>query len=173
MVGGVFMPFQMTSLQAPEGTYGHYIQIEPFIDKYLKSALKEVIKETSYNGIFSVDMLVGNDNKNYFLEINFRHSAFSYACNYGGINLIKEWAMATINGGIDENALYEKRLLQPYKAIAEFDDFRQCLFFKTKSPIMWLKNVLSADVHFYYNPKDIKPFFASIFHHIRIKLSKT
>lgn len=167
--GQAYMPFKMISLRAPEGSYGHYIQIEPFDDIFLKNALKKVIVETSYSGIFSVDMLVDKDNKSYFLEINFRHSAFSYACNHGGINLIKEWALATINGYVDENMLNKKRLTHSYKAIAEANDLLQYVFSKKICIVKWFKDVLCADVHFYYNRTDKKPFFASIIHYIRNK----
>lgn len=153
----VYLPFEMTSIRAPEGTYGHYMEIKLLQDEHLSGCIKRIIKESSYNGVFSVDLLIGKDGLKYFLEVNFRHSAFSYSCNYGGINLIKEWAIATLNKSIDEHTLNEQLTTRTYRAMAEPKDFGQSFLKHRVGLLQWLRDFHKAEVTFFYAKGDIKP----------------
>lgn len=156
----VYLPFEMTSVRAPEGTYGHYMEIKTLQDEHLRKSIKRIIKETSYNGVFSVDLLIGKDGLKYFLEVNFRHSAFSYSCNFGGVNLIKEWAIATLNKSIDEQSLNKRLTTKTYRAMAEPKDFGQSVLKHRIGLLKWLKDFHKAEVTFFYARGDIKPAFS-------------
>ena len=52
---------------------------------------KELIKETGYSGLFSVEFIRTYDNVDYFLEINFRNDGNSISVTNAGVNLPFVW----------------------------------------------------------------------------------
>lgn len=82
--------------------YGGYLRFAPAnAYKGLISKIQEILKRVGYNGIFEAEFLLGQNDERYFLEINFRNAAFSYAHTYGGVNLPYIWASAAIDGTFD------------------------------------------------------------------------
>lgn len=137
--------------------YSMEMVISNFENPSLKKALNKMFLEIGYNGIFSVEFLVDENDKLWFLEINFRNSTWSYASTKLGMNLPVLWALGMING--TENNGIIKDIPNGYKAMAEIPDFEQrvrrfhMLTFKE-----WIKEMKSCDCLFFFNKNDMKPY---------------
>ena len=119
--------------------------------------VKNVLKAAKFNGVFSVDFLIGKNKELYFLEVNFRHSAFAYATAYGGINLLYEWAKSTIAGEIDYKTLDSVRRQEPFRAMVEWRDFEEYVVHGKNSIFKWLHQLKSAEVLYLYRKDDPQP----------------
>ena len=133
------------------------MELSPFVDNDLYDKVRKLIRETKFNGVFSVDFLIGKNKELYFLEVNFRHSAFASATVWGGINLPYEWAKSTIVGAIDYNVLDAARRQKPYRAMVEWRDFEDCIVHGNKNIFKWLSQLKNADVLYLYRKDDPKP----------------
>ena len=125
-------------------------------DNKIKNYLSKMFEEIGYNGIFSAEFMIDDNDNLWFLEINFRNSTWSYASTKLGMNLPLLWASGQITGQIEKNDY--KEIPQNYVALAEVDDFEHRVKrLKMISPITWAKGVIRADCLFYWNIRDIKP----------------
>lgn len=95
----VFIPFQTTYIRIANGKYGNYMTLESFNNIEVYNQICQILRRTRFNGIFSVEFLIDKNDKLYFLEVNFRNSTWSYAFTFGGVNMLYEWAIATLGGG--------------------------------------------------------------------------
>lgn len=143
------------------GTYSSYMTIKNFRDTELYNILKAIFAEIGFEGIFSVEFLIDKFDNLYFLEINFRNSTWSYASTCAGMNLLKGWTYSMLHGKLPEN--FEQAVPKNYKAVVEISDFKQRVLNRRISLIQWVKEIKQADCKFYYNHKDPKPFWTSLF----------
>ncbi len=153
----VFIPYVVDYIRCYHNSYGHYMNISPFVDECLKSKILELLKQTKYNGIFEIEFMKGPDNKSYFLEINFRASTWNYALTIGGGNLPYYWAKSMLLGYIP----YEEiNLYGNFKAMVEPEDFMMNVVrLKKVGLIKWIKELNSCKCKYYYNKRDKRPFF--------------
>ena len=79
-----------TNIDRPKGIDNTFFlsfdNIEPEFNSTLEKA-KSFIRETQYNGPFSIEFLRGKDGKNYFTEMNFRNDGNAYCQTSAGINV--------------------------------------------------------------------------------------
>lgn len=137
--------------------YSMEMIISNFENEYIRSSVNHMLEKIGYNGIFSIEFLIDNDNKLWFLEINFRNSTWSYASTKLGMNLPILWAQGMLVGKIPSDSL--KRIPSGYKAMAEVPDFEQRVRkHKMLSFQEWLQEVKSCDCLFFYSSRDLKPF---------------
>ena len=110
------------------------------------------MRETHFNGIFSVEILQDLDDNMYFLEVNFRNSTWSYPYTFAGMNLPYQWAKSTLQGFIDDKSatLREK----PFRAMVELEYYVAWVRTHKISIFQFLKELFTCDVWFYYNSKD-------------------
>lgn len=127
-----------------------------FNNKEIQSFLEKMFSKIGFEGIFSVDILIDENNEKWFLEINYRNSAWSYASTKLGMNLPVLWANCMLKGTIGDNV--RKIVPDNYIALAEIMDFslrvrkyHYISFFK------WLKGVFRADCLYVLDWKDLKP----------------
>lgn len=153
----IYIPFKNLYLRARPGVYGNYMEMSPFMDSDLYDKVRKLIRKSKFNGVFSVDFLIGKNKELYFLEVNFRHSAFAYATAWGGINLLYEWAKSTLAGEIEYNALDATRHQEPFRAMFETRDFDDCVVHGNHNFIKWLCQLKNADVLYLYRKDDPKP----------------
>lgn len=156
----VYIPYYSNYLRFSDISYGGYIVLKPFEKCVEYKQLKAILKEVGFTGIFSAEFLVDKDNNNWFLEVNFRNSTWSYAYTYGGVNMPYLWAEGELFGNLQNNNF---KLLDEYKAISECEDFMMAVQNGELSYWQWLKQFKDAEVHFLYNSKDRKPFSVYIF----------
>lgn len=138
--------------------YSMEMRISNFKDDDLKSKIDHLFSDIRYNGIYSLEFLVDDNNDKWFLEINFRNSTWSWASTCLGMNLPLLWAYGMVNGRIPQNAL--KRIPKGYTALAEVADFDQRV--RKRHMItarQWLDGVRKANCLYYFDKRDMMPAF--------------
>ena len=138
-----------------------YGPIDPFYNETVENA-KAYIKDCQYSGLFSIEFLRDQDDRIWFLEINFRNDGNAICVTEAGINLPLIWVKA--NNGED----YKKEIKTPKKVIVmpEFQDFKLVLQRKV-GILQWLKDWKRTDVFMEYASDDKRPFFQYIIDKIR------
>lgn len=127
-----------------------------FKDRDIQNFLNKMFAEIRYEGIFSIDVLIDENDEKWFLEINYRNSAWSYASTKLGMNLPLLWAEAMLFGSIDENA--RKIVPDNYTALAEVMDLKyRVLKHHYISVFKWFVGVLRADCLYVWSWNDLKP----------------
>ena len=96
-----YLPLQLTYYDTTETSFGNSIYFFEPQDVELCEIVKELMRKTQFSGIFSIDLLIGKDGKTYFLEVNFRNSAWSYPSTCAGVNLPLLWALSLLNEKLD------------------------------------------------------------------------
>ncbi len=165
--GGEEVIFPNTSeyIRFTKDGYGNYMWIKPYNNTEVRKKIHNIIKETNFSGVFSLECLIDKGDNLYFLEVNFRNSTWSYAYTYAGLNLPYQWAMATLNGKIDVKELHIKK--EPFKAMAEFNDITNARHDYNIGVWTWLKQAWNCDVLFVYNKRDMAPFLSIVFKSIK------
>lgn len=151
----ICLPYQATYLRLTPTGYSNYMTIEPLNYPIAKNIVAKMLEAIGFNGIFSVEFLIDEDDELYFLEVNFRNSTWSYAYTVGGVNLPFEWAKSTIVGRLEPSIM--NHVTKPFKAIAEFRDYDQFVKTGKISKLHWLKDVILAKCRFYIVLTDMKP----------------
>ena len=139
--------------------------IEPLKFESARSIVYKMLEYIGYNGIFSVEFLIGQNDELYFLEVNFRNSTWSYAYTVGGVNLPYEWAKATLLKKIDYSTM--SFIKKPFKAIAEIKDYIQFVKTGKISKFEWIRNVITAKCRFYMVFSDMKPIYVGLFRNLK------
>lgn len=152
----VYMPYYANYLRFSDMSYGAYMSIKPFSQNEVYAAVKKILTEISYTGIFCVEFLIDEMDNLYFLEINFRNSGWSYACTYGGYNMPYLWAVGTLMGSININNIIPKNEII---AVAEEEDYEMMVNSHRLGLGKWLKDFFDADCYYLFNKKDQKPFW--------------
>ena len=131
-----------------------------FIEKSQQTELfhkiKELVKETKFNGIFEIEFLIDQNDNFYFLEINFRSSCWTYAYTKCGINLPIMYSQSVIDGKINTSEEHICKL--PFKFMNVIPDFKINVKNGNLTFTKWVKDFLDIDCSFYFNKKDIMPF---------------
>lgn len=149
----IYIPYTCNYYRFVHGNFGNYMYFFPFKDGDLIKKIEDVIRGARFSGIFCVEFMVGKDGMNYFLEVNFHNSGWSYAFTYGGFNLPVRWALSTL-----ENRLYMENFtpLDKFDAMDEISDFAiSVLNAKQISIWKWLREYHRCKCCFCYSPKDI------------------
>lgn len=145
-------------------TYCPYATIYTFKNQNILGSLRNMFKEVKYDGIFSCDFLVGDDDKLYFLEINFRNSALSYASTIAGMPLPVLWA----RGMIDPESVKDcvKEIDTPFMSMNEVEDYKTRVKQQGLSTIKWIKDFNNAKCKYYLGRNDPRPLISVITHKI-------
>lgn len=149
----ILAPYQLSYFRLPEGAYGEYMYFKP-TEPEVYDKVSRIIESCHFTGCFEVEFLVDKNNDLVFLEVNFRFSFWNYAITFGGVNYPAEWALATLNNKID----FEDSLnLRNFTAICEPGDFGQSVRSGKITFRQWLKDIIKADVCYFWNKKDPLP----------------
>lgn len=141
-------------------TYSSYMTVGEFDRKEIKKPLEEMFREIGFEGIFSVEFLIDQNNDMYFCEINFRNSTWSYASTCAGMNLPYLWAKSMIDGEIAAEC--HKQIAIPFTAIVEFTDFKIRVLGRKISIFRWIREVKQCKCRYYLAKNDIMPVIAMI-----------
>lgn len=151
----VYIPYKITYLRSSSSSYGHYMKVETFSDESLFLQIKRIIEAARYEGCFEVEFLIDQENRIWFLEVNFRFSFWNYALTFGGVNYPIKWAESMLMNHIVSPP---KETIKPYfTALNEPGDFGQSVVTKKISVWQWLKDLHGADMLYFYNSKDPLP----------------
>lgn len=163
-----YLPLQLTYYNVTETSFGNSIYFFEPTDEELCEKVRNLMAKTRYNGIFSIDLLIGKDGKTYFLEVNFRNSAWSYPSTCAGVNLPVLWAKSVLNNKLDVDNVRIKKL--PYSAIADCDELSHALHQGLLKALKVLKRIWECNCCVIWNRNDQGPFWNLVKGFIKRKL---
>lgn len=130
------------------------------------NAIRSMIKEISYEGLFGVELIVSKG-EYYFIEINLRNDATTYSFAVAGVNLPALYVQAKI----DNIQCEEMSDIDIVYSIVEFVDIKFPMKFKM-SPYRWFKDYRRSRCRFYSDKDDPMPFKTAIKAFIRSLFKK-
>lgn len=143
-------------------TYG---LVTPRLERCVNPELiSRIVAEIKYSGVFSFEFII-KDNKLYFIETNFRNDATGYSSVYGGVNLINMWYRSVIGLPVNWNL----RVSREYMVMSDLNDINNAIHFQVPV-IQWLYEFITAQVKFYWDKADMKPFFSYLISRAKSKL---
>lgn len=137
------------------GYYSPYMDVFEFDNKYVFNALKNMMTEIGFEGVFSIEFLIDKDDNLWFSEVNFRNSTWSYASTVVGMPLPYLWALAMKEGKIPDKSY---KHFDKFEAMVEPIDYGKRVDTKKISLAEWLFDFKRAKCTYYYNELDPKPF---------------
>lgn len=143
-------------------SYSPYMTVSNFCNRDLGKKLANLIRLIRYEGIFEIEFLVDDCGQEWFCEVNFRNSTWSYASTCAGMPLPLLWAESMASGKINHEAIY-RSVRNGFTAMVEPTDFKQRVMQRKTSIAQWLGDYLRADCKFYTGKKDPFPL-AGILH---------
>lgn len=166
----VYPMLAISFFRCPDQSYGGYMYCKPLEDEHLVKQIVSIIRECNYTGCFEIEFLIDNEDKLWFLEVNFRYSFWNYAVTFGGINYPLTWAQSVLDNCISTP---EKGVLKSYfTAMSEPKDYGQSVVSKNMPLLKWLKELRKADMLYFYNPQDPRPAFSFWFYKFFRKLRR-
>ena len=138
-----------------KGYYSPYHDVMPFNNKDMEDKLKKMFKEIGFEGIFEVEFLIDQDDTYYFLETNFRASAWNHTGSIAGMPLSYLWVKSMLDGRIDPKA---KKEFEPFTDMSEVIDFGKRVDSGKISLAQWLLEFKQAKGTYFYDENDPEPF---------------
>ena len=163
-----YLPLQLTYFDVTETSFGNTIYFFEPTDERLCENVRKLMAKTKYNGIFSIDFLVGKDGKTYFLEVNFRNSAWSYPSTCAGVNLPVIWAKSVLSNKLEIDNVIIKKL--PYSAVADLDELSVALHQGFTRTLKAFKRIWECDCCVIWNRKDQSPFWNKVCRFIKKRI---
>lgn len=145
----------MTTKYLIEGYYSPYNDVFMFQNPEMERKIQAMFAEVGFEGAFEVEFLIDQDDTPYFLEINFRASAWNHSTNYAGMAESYLWAKGMLNGHIDEN---DRKPFEPFTAMTEIIDYGKRVDSGEITLAQWLHEFRQAKCTFYYNENDMGPW---------------
>lgn len=140
-----------------QGYYSPYHDVSMFTDKEMEAKIASMFKEIGFDGIFEVEFLIDKDGVFYFMEINFRASAWNPTGMYADMPLTYLWIKGMENGTI---FLADRKEFEPFISMSEIIDFGKRVDTGKISLPEWLKDFKEAKCTYIYNKEDIGPWEA-------------
>lgn len=142
------------------GYYSPYMDVFNFTNEEMRQSLNLMLEEIGFEGVFSIEFLIDQDDNYWFCEINFRNSTWSYASTVAGMPLAYLWARTMIEGKIPENA--EKVVPVGFTAMVEPIDYAKRIELGLCTPGEWLADFKKTNCGFYYSADDLDPFYEMV-----------
>ncbi len=140
-----------------QGYYSPYHNVTMFRDEEMKKKLESMFEEIGFDGIFEVEFIIDQDGTPYFLEINFRASAWNYTGSCAGMPLSYLWVKSMDAGHIDPA---DDKEFEDFTSMSEVIDFGKRVDSGVITLPEWLKDFKETKCTYYYNKDDIEPFLA-------------
>lgn len=166
----VLIPATVRKIRDYFHSQSNYICLER-MDKYpieIQHSIRRFIGFIKYEGLFSIELMCKGD-KFYFLEANLRNDGTSYLYTAAGVNYPVLW-VKLCDEGVSEDVVTSLKVKTPYY-LQQMVDFGNVLH-RRVSFFTWLKQTVTADAHFVFNIRDIKPFLYQCYIPIRQLLKK-
>ena len=165
--GGEDIVLSYTSeyLRMGKQSFGNYMLMKLYENEEMCAKIRNIIKQSHYTGIFDLECIITPDDELFFLEVNYRNSAWSYAHTFGGMNLLYYWAKWTIEGKSNYEECNIRK--EPFTAMGEIADFSFVLHDPNTSLWTWYKQFRACDCTYTYNSADPKPFYFAIWHKVK------
>ncbi|MBD5511150.1 MAG: ATP-grasp domain-containing protein [Lachnospiraceae bacterium] len=152
----MFTSIETTYNYLIKGYYSPYMTVKNFNKPEIKKPLEDLMREVGFEGIYSIEFLIDQDDQMYFSEINFRNSTWSYASTCAGMNLPMLWAKAMLSGEAPVNAVRD--IPDGFMAMVEPIDYAKRVKTGQITAGEWLKDFKEAKCGYYYSAEDPAPF---------------
>ncbi|EID84154.1 Biotin carboxylase [Treponema sp. JC4] len=151
----IFFGTTLTWKYLIKGYYSPYHDVTSFKNQEMGKKLKDLFEEIGFEGIFEVEFLIDKDDTFYFLEANFRASAWNYSSTVAGMPLSFLWVKSMNTGCIDPN---DKKEFEDFTDMSEVIDYGIRVEKGKVSLAEWLRDFKAAKGTYYYNENDMAPF---------------
>lgn len=138
------------------GYYSPYMTVKNFSQLEIGKSLAALMKEVGFEGIYSIEFLIDQNDNYYFSEINFRNSTWSYAATKAGMNLIILWCETMLTGKLDKDPTV--KIEDGFMAMVEPIDYGKRVSSGKAELGEWLRDFKESKCTFYYSQDDIEPF---------------
>lgn len=136
----------------PKGTGSVSVgKVFPLTEEYLllKEKICTLIKNIGYVGLFSVELIVCNDQKNYFIELNLRNDALNMILVKAGVNLPYIHLQDLIGEPLKDYQPINKSMTIICEPI-----HMASLYHRGISLIQWTKDIIHTDGFMLYDKND-------------------
>jgi hypothetical protein len=142
-----------------QGYYSPFHDVCMFTDKDMEIRLQAMFEEIGFEGVFEVEFLIDKDGTYYFMETNFRASAWNPTCKFAGMPLPYLWVKGMMNGYIDPN---DRKEFEPFTSMSEIIDYSKRVEGGLCSIAEWLRDFKDAKCVYIYDKEDRGPWDAVI-----------
>ena len=142
-----------------QGYYSPFQDVCMFTDKDMEIRLQAMFEEIGFEGVFEVEFLIDKDGTYYFMETNFRASAWNPTCKFAGMPLPYLWVKGMMNGYIDPN---DRKEFEPFTSMSEIIDYSKRVEGGLCSIAEWLRDFKDAKCVYIYDKEDRGPWDAVI-----------
>lgn len=145
-----------------------YATVKPIneLPPHIIEACNKLIKKTAYQGLWGIECIKKGEGY-FFLELNMRNDATTYAMKVAGVNLPYIYMQMTYDSNYE--ATYSS--VKTINSIVEFNDFNFVL--KRKVGLFkWIQEYKQADCKYFYSEADIKPYKLKKFEYIKFLLKR-
>ncbi len=150
-----------------KGYYSPYMTVKNFDNERVYESLKGMFSDIGFDGVFSVEFLIDENDDLYFSEINFRVSTWCWASTVAGMNLPYLWGETETSGKVSEN-IY-RGIPDDFTALVEPIDYGKRVDTGKISSAEWLADFKNADVTYYYDKDDLEPYYTMMRNWERLK----
>lgn len=138
-----------------QGYYSPYHDVKMFEDKEMEKKLQAKFEEIGFEGVFEVEFLIDKDGTYYFMETNFRASAWNPTGKFAGMPLPYLWIKGMENGCIDPA---DRKEFEPFTSMSEVIDYAKRVEGGMCSLPEWLREFKDAKCVYIYDKEDCGPW---------------
>ncbi len=138
-----------------QGYYSPYHDVKMFEDKEMEAKLLSMFTEIGFEGVFEVEFLIDKDGTYYFMETNFRASAWNPTCKFAGMPLPYLWIKGMENGYINPA---DRKSFEPFTSMSEVIDYGKRVEGGMCSIAEWLRDFKDAKCVYIYDKEDRGPW---------------
>ncbi|MDE7154160.1 MAG: ATP-grasp domain-containing protein [Muribaculaceae bacterium] len=146
---------QMTWKYLIQGYYSPYHDVTMFRDEDMERKLHSMFKEIGFEGIFEVEFLIDKDGTMYFMETNFRASAWNPTGLVAGMPLAYLWVKGMTEGYIDAS---DRKEFEDFTSMSEVIDYGKRVDGGMVTLAQWLRDFKEAKCLYIYDREDIGPW---------------
>lgn len=155
-----FIPMGTNYNYLIRGYYSPYMTAFNFEDQEMLGSINSMFEEIGFEGIFSVEFIIDQDETCYFSEVNFRNSTWNYIASFIDMPIPLLWCEAMLTGKIDQN--WKKTFPDHFTAMTEPIDYKIRVEGGRVDLAQWLMEFKTTDVPFYLDAEDPGPFRAMV-----------
>lgn len=124
-----------------------------WLDPEIVESCKRMVGLIQYEGLWGIE-LIKNDGGYWFVELNLRNDATSYALSVAGANL----PMAYYESAVSEDKKIEFETVREINSMVEFEDFNFVVKGKV-SPWKWYSQIKHSECRYLYSENDKGPYY--------------
>lgn len=150
--GKIFIPgFIQKHREAKGGTTYATVRVISELDRKVVDACKQLINEVGYQGLWGIECIKQNEDY-FFLELNMRNDATTYAMKVAGANLPLIYQQI-VSGMYKEPPVFSVRSIN---SMVEFNDFNFVLK-RRVGLFKWLREYKGSECKYFHSCVDPKP----------------